>query len=528
MPVSADIYRSVITPQEQQQLMYRNQLAQLATQQATHQAQQQNALRQLYGNPQFDPSNPSPNMLRQVGSIDPAAAQYLMQNQQRTQLYNAEVGRNLAMERRYDQLDATQRQQTMQKALQPVRQAALMKYQDILRQTGNQNQAMIAAQATYAEGVQDLNDGSMSPNALRAAQTWHFNPDIVRAQMPTSQAKPPATRMFPVSDNKEQLQQWDPESGFWKPVSAAVDRFKKPQVAPINGGPMADFEKFYSDLDPIDQNALDMQSWSWINNHKLPYRRGSGGGADRNDAVMKNAARIALSLGKSPEQMSSMPAQWKANAQSLVTLTKRLDSTQAALESLHNNLSTWDSLAKGEVPKLGGDATQKLSGILSKINFTGIQSLDDIKLKIQQETNDPTVSAYLVAAMAAGTDYARIMQGPQSAASLTENGRKEALSLIKAGANDKAREAIIGALDSDTAGQVKGMEDQRQRISDRMDSVGNTSRRPPTKAQGNGRSSGQPEKTVSAALLRQYAASQGVSVKQAGDHLKAMGYDVGQ
>ena len=218
----------------------------------------------------------------------------------------------------------------------------------------------------------------------------------------------------------------------------------------------------------VRDNVRRTQAWGYINTRMLPYRKGTGGGRDRNDEVMQTVGQIERELNMTPEEVASMPGTWKADAASLLQATKKRDAIAGQLESFHNNLRTWDQLAKGLPPTFGGQATKDFSKKLESINFTGVRSLDDVKLRIQQQVNDPTVSAYMVAAMAAAMDYARIMQGPQSAASLTEGARKDAERLVNAAANNESRAGIIAAMDSDTQGQVKGLDTQIQRIQDRM------------------------------------------------------------
>ena len=218
----------------------------------------------------------------------------------------------------------------------------------------------------------------------------------------------------------------------------------------------------------VDDAALDIQAWQYIEKGTLPYRKGTGGGKDANTAVMNRVAKIAGDLGMSPEQIVAQPAEWKANASSLAFQTKKVDAIESVLSSFHNNIETWDNIAKGLPPQLG---TEKLKG-LGKIDFSQSKTFNDVKMKIQTEFNDPAVAAYMTAAMAVAMDYGRIMQGPQSIASLSEGVRKDAERLIAAGLNDKARAGVLGALEADTAGQLKGSKDQLVKIKSRMDSHG--------------------------------------------------------
>lgn len=292
---------------------------------------------------------------------------------------------------------------------------------------------------------------------------------LEKARLDVVAGKAPPTRNR-IAGDQEIQEEYDPQNHSWREIGRGP-RFAK-QVTNASGpgtfAPQAKFDEAYKKLDQPGQTALDTQAWNWINTKQLPYRRGSGGGADRNDFVMYRAGQIANSLGMTAEELSAKSSDFKSNAQSLAFATKKLDAIEGVLSSFHNNVDTWDSIAKGIAPKLGGDQAKAMGPLLAKINFTGIKSLDEVKLRIQQQVNDPTVAAYLTATMSVAMDYARIMQGPQSAAALTEGARKDAERLISAGLNDNARKSVIGALASDTEGQVKGLRDQTNKIRKRM------------------------------------------------------------
>ncbi len=218
----------------------------------------------------------------------------------------------------------------------------------------------------------------------------------------------------------------------------------------------------------LQEDALDLSAWKYGINGALPYRKGKGGPSDPNTAIQNRWSQIAKDLGYKPEELAAMPAEFKSDAQSLYFQQKKADAIQAQLNSFHNNMKTWDELARGVAPTIGGAQTQALAGKLQAMNFTDIKSLNEMKLRIQQEFNDPSTAAYVIGAMAVAMDYARIQTGPQSAAQLTEGARKDAMSLLSAGLSNQARAAALGALDSDATGQVKGQTDQLNAIKARM------------------------------------------------------------
>jgi hypothetical protein len=247
------------------------------------------------------------------------------------------------------------------------------------------------------------------------------------------------------------------------------------------GTPGAAFEKL-ANLTSQQENELRIQAWNFIDGKGLPYRKGSGGGADRNDMVMAMASKISVELKMPPQELAGKSAQFKADASSYANLTKKVDVIEGQLSSFHNNLQTWDNLAKGLGVQIGSKESKELSSQLGKIDFTGIKSLDELKLKMQAQFDDPAVVAYLTAASAAAFDYARIMSSQgQSAGQITDSARHEAQMLVSGGYNDKARAGLMAALDSDTQGQIKGLEDQKDKAYGRLtgkSSVGNSDKSP--------------------------------------------------
>lgn len=230
-----------------------------------------------------------------------------------------------------------------------------------------------------------------------------------------------------------------------------------------------DYDSEYAKLDDAGKTALDMQAWNYINKNILPYRKGSGGGADRNDPIIHRAGQIANSLGMTPEELSGKSAEFKSNAQALAFSTKKLNAVQATLESFHNNIRTWEAIAEGKAPELGGAKLSEIRDKLRKIDLSDVKTLNDWEIKVRQQFNDPAMVAYVTAAFTVAMDYSRIISSQgQSAAAVTEGARNEALKLVAAGYNKDARKALIGTLESDAAGQIKGQEVQVDRIRKKM------------------------------------------------------------
>ena len=214
--------------------------------------------------------------------------------------------------------------------------------------------------------------------------------------------------------------------------------------------------------------VLEAQAWRLIDYNQYPYRKGKGGPNDPNYAVTQKATEIAKQFGMTVQELSVQSATFKADAQSYAFQTKKLDAIEGTMSSFHNNINTWNSIAEGQTPALGKEEFEKLGQKLKKIDFSDVKTLNDVKLKVQREFGDPAVAAYMVAAATVAVDYARIMQGTQSVASLTEGNRQEAFDLVAAGLAPESRKAIIATLVSDSEGQVKGAKDQLGKIKERM------------------------------------------------------------
>lgn len=352
-----------------------------------------------------------------------------------------------------------------------MREKAQAAYDSVLENTKDEKAATAAFNDAQKDGIGELRKTGIYPSDYQfKMMTPKENAMGLQTyqQRMESQDKAKAAATDPFMKEAEQLYgKGTPQ--YNAALKAHISKMDAPSVTQIKLGEEAKAaEAAKKPLDQTAQDALDIQSWNYIKDGKLPYRKGSGGGADRNDAVIRNVAKIAENLGMTPQELVAQSAEFKANASSLALQTKKMDAIETALSSFHNNLDTWDSLAKGVVPQVGGPHMKELAKDLQKIDFTGVRGIDDVKMRIEQQLNDPTTSAVAVAAMAAAMDYGRIMQGPQSNAALTEGARTEAMRLISASADAKGREGIIAALESDTEGQVKGLRDQTEKIKSRL------------------------------------------------------------
>ena len=227
---------------------------------------------------------------------------------------------------------------------------------------------------------------------------------------------------------------------------------------------------------PLSGGALQLGAMQLYLTGQMPQMGmgGSGVAGQTRLAVMEGRAKIAAELGVSPEQAVSMPANWKSEASNLTKLSVKRGQLDAIVSSFHNNIATFESVAEGQPPKIAGDRIAALGSEFQKIDFTDVQALNKLKLAVTKQFNDPATVAYVTAAVTVAMDYARILSSQgQSAAQVTDSARNEALSLISTGYNKSARQALIGTLESDTAGQMQGLEKSIDSTKQRMSLIQN-------------------------------------------------------
>ena len=102
------------------------------------------------------------------------------------------------------------------------------------------------------------------------------------------------------------------------------------------------------------------------------------------------------------------------------------------------------------------------------MDFTGVQSLDEAKIKLQTQFNDPTAVALGVSALAAAMDMSRINSGGSASIAQTAVSSMDlAHKIVNASANDAARAALKSSLEQDALGQLNGRKKQLKVISHR-------------------------------------------------------------
>jgi len=123
--------------------------------------------------------------------------------------------------------------------------------------------------------------------------------------------------------------------------------------------------------------------------------------------VANRAAELAKLAGVTPQELAAMPAEKKADASSLMAMTKFYDGVQRSEQALDS----------------GFEIAAKLR---EKLSFTSIQKVNAAYLDAQRETGDPEANAYLNQMYTLGMEYGRLVMGAASIAMLPVSGAEAA------------------------------------------------------------------------------------------------------
>ena len=93
-------------------------------------------------------------------------------------------------------------------------------------------------------------------------------------------------------------------------------------------------------------------------------------------AIVNRSAELAKQAGVTPEELAAMPAEKKADASSLMNMTKFYDGVQRSEQALEGGFEIAAQLR-------------------SKLNFSAIQKVNAAYLSGLVETGDPEANAYL-------------------------------------------------------------------------------------------------------------------------------------
>ena len=187
-------------------------------------------------------------------------------------------------------------------------------------------------------------------------------------------------------------------------------------------------------------DALDLQAWNYINKRTLPYRKGVGGGADRNDAIVRRAARIASQIGVSVEDLAARPEEFKATAAALTAVTKDLAAIRPFKEMLDLNSNVLTTLAE-KVTK-------------SDVTYVN-KSLNWLRKNI---TGNADVAEYLAQMQIVQTEAARVLNNPRLVGQLTDSARHEMQNVINGDMAVDQTKRIIARIQSDGKNRVDAMQ----------------------------------------------------------------------
>ena len=216
------------------------------------------------------------------------------------------------------------------------------------------------------------------------------------------------------------------------------------------------FDAKYEKMSPIDKETLDEQAWANIKTGAVPYRKGSGGGNDKNALMYANKARIAMSLGMSAEELASKPAEFKATAQSLNQVTKDLSAIEPFKDMLDTNADIAKNLAKKAIATNSQFANKTINWLR------------------QNATDNPDVAEYLAQIRIVQTEAARVLNNPRLVGQLTDSARHEMEGVVNGDMPLEATTRVIDRLKADGTNRVAAMQKKENQLRGQLEGKSQT------------------------------------------------------
>jgi len=207
-------------------------------------------------------------------------------------------------------------------------------------------------------------------------------------------------------------------------------------------------------LDQEASDALDIQAWNYINKRVLPYRKGTGGGADRNDAIIRRAAKISRELGMSIDDVAARPEEFKSNAMALSAVTKDMAAIRPFKVMLDANAAVLTKLAEKVIKTDITYANKPLNWVRKNI------------------TGDEDVAEFLAQMQIVQTEAARVLNNPRLVGQLTDSARHEMQSIINGDMALGQTKRIIERVRSDGTNRVEAMEREMEGLRRKLRGAG--------------------------------------------------------
>jgi len=197
-------------------------------------------------------------------------------------------------------------------------------------------------------------------------------------------------------------------------------------------------------------DALDALAWKYIDTSTLPYRKGKGGSADPNNAVVERAAALAKSLGMSMQELAAQPAVFKSNAAAL----SKNQGDITAIEPYNQMVKTNGQILKtlAEKAKLSNSPTLNKS----------------LNWMLTHPSSNTDQTLFLGQMRAFQTEAARVMNNPRLTGQLTDNARSEMDKVINGDMSLETIGGMIDLLSADGDRRVKALEEQSAKLKGQM------------------------------------------------------------
>ena len=190
----------------------------------------------------------------------------------------------------------------------------------------------------------------------------------------------------------------------------------------------------------------------------------SKAGQSRGNAILNKMAEEEAG-GAGSGDIVSTRADVKGQTTAMAQVNKKMSMVNSTMNSFHNNIQTWENIAEGKAPEIGGERIRPDAG---QAEEDELQRREDAE-RLEAEDQEPVQRS-----VCRRLHHGRIHRGHGLLADheqpgpvrrqVTEGARDEALKLVAAGFNPEARNALIGVMESDTEGQRRGLITERDRL----------------------------------------------------------------
>jgi hypothetical protein len=449
MPIDPSIPLAVANPLELQQIVYKNQLAQMQMQQAQQAQQQNNALLGILKQPgaMGDNGMPTQATVGRIMQANPEAG-FRIQNQLAQIEENKQRAITNSINQRLIGMNIGAKEHD---TLVDIATSAQQRYDDLVANgTPKDEAARIAGQERNKAVADAQSSGLLNPSQANQLQ-MPFNPETNRAFITGSpQYKRILDEQRQARMEKNQERRLDiTEANNERRLNLEERRESRLDAA---------FNNRVNDPGAgITDDAIDLAAQQYLQTGQMPPLGMGASGVALRTKIIDRAAEISRSEGVKAADVPANRASFKSDSTSLTTLTKQSDAINAFEKTAIRN----------------GD---RLMTLADKVDKTGVPMLERWIRGGRKATGDADVAAFNAQMQVYRTEAAKILTNPNLSGQLTDAARKEVEDFIGGNSSASQIRSVVQLLKNDFEQRKATIGEQISEIKNRMrgkDSNGN-------------------------------------------------------